>query len=88
MSRATAFELKQEMEKLLFSLRDTIRQQLAEQAAAYGDPIRYLLNVATSNRSQWSGGPYTSTNIYEHLHREIALQLMEREAVRLHEDRR
>lgn len=59
---------------LYAAIRETVRWEALRQDAEQRDS--YLLNVAGSNRAEWSGGPLQLTNITETIYRDVALKFL------------
>jgi hypothetical protein len=64
---------KQILAKAEQEARDAIRKELEELYA--GDEWN-LMGIIRSHGSRWSGGPTSMTNLYEHLKREEATEML------------
>lgn len=60
------------------TIRNEMRKQLNETLASEGEvtALAELANLAYSNRSSWSGGPHSETNVIEAITRETAVSLL------------
>jgi len=80
-----ANELRNQIKRLLNELAVVIEDDMQKDVDQIDDPVKatvYLLQIADSNRSQWSGG-HTFSNMIEQETREIALKLARREGYQL-----
>lgn len=71
-----------DLAKVLADLREAAGDMLRAEAAMSDAPWSVYANHAYRNRSEWSGGPITVSNIGELTQRQAALYLLHKEALR------